>query len=278
MSIGTPPQVLAFDVSLYGHLLLPIENSADRLSERDNIYVNDGQASCAANDTTDQCTVRFGGLFDGANSSTYHFYTGLTAPGLPQSSSGDKTSDDTFTDALLLDPGLSLTQFPLRINREFDYLAKSYNYVGLRPTSLLMKTLVTGTQVSSNSIGYYSGWDGADITNDVDGSLVLGGYDRAKIAGHNATRSIRTADTQDCLNGFKLSLTDISLNLRDGRNISLMNTSDVGHTACIDTVSDSIRLTPSLWSNFLRSSGSTKTGRVEDGFNREGFLIAADTA
>ena len=251
---------------------------AYRFSERDYIYVNDGQARCAANDTADQCTVRFGGLFDGANSSTYHFYTGLTAPGLPQSSSGDKTSDDTFTDSILLDPGLSLTDFPLRINREFDYLANTYNYVGLRPTSLLMKSLVTGTQVSSNSIGYYSGWDGADITYDVDGSLILGGYDRAKTAGPNVTKSIRTTDTQDCPNGFKLSLTDISLNLRDGRNISLMNSSDIGHTACIDTVSDSIRLTPSLWSSFVHSSGSTETGRVEDGFNREGFLIAADTA
>ena len=255
-----------------------LELCADRASERDNIYVNDGQARCAANDTTDQCTVRFGGLFDGANSSTYHFYTGLTAPGLPQSSSSDKTSDDTFTDTILFNSGLSLTEFPLRINREFTYLANSYNYVGLRTESLLMRSLIAGTQVSSNAIGYSSGWDGADITHDIDGSLVLGGYDRAKTAGPNLTQSIRTADTQDCLNGFKLSLTDLSLNLSNGRNISLMNSSDVGHTACIDTVSDSMRLTPSLWSNFLRSSGSTETGRVEDGFNREGFLIAADTA
>ncbi|MDI1486184.1 MAG: hypothetical protein OHK93_005410 [Ramalina farinacea] len=246
------------------------------LSEREDTSVNDGQASCAANDTDDQCMVRFGGLFDGANSSTYHFYPGLTAPGLPQSSSSEKTADDTFTDAISLSPGLSLTEFPVRINRAFNYLVSTYNYVGLSPTSILMNSLVTGAQVSSNSIGYCSGWAGADITHDVDGNLVLGGYDRAKIAGPNATQSI--ARTNDCLNGFKLRLTNISLNLSNGRNISLMNTSDVGHTACIDTVSDSIRLTPSLWSSFLRSSGSTETGRVEDGFNREGFLIAADTA
>lgn len=223
--------------------------------------------------------MRFGGLVDGEDSSTYHFFDGLTAPGLIQSSGSSESADDTFTDTVLLNPGLTLTRFPIRLNRVFDNLWHSYKYVGLTPTSLLMKSLVTSTQVSSNSIGYSSGWDGGDIPHDVDGSLVLGGYDRAKNAGRSATQSIAMTDKiHDCPNGFKLRLTDISLNLRNGRNISMMNSSDVVQTACIATVSDSIRLTPSLWSNFLRSSGSIETGRVQDGFNREGFLIAADTA
>lgn len=59
---------------------------------------------------------------------------------------------------------------------------------------------------------------GAD-DSQMDGSLVLGGYDSAKVSGANYTQNLQFSNT--CSSGMSSVLTDITLNFRNGTNQSL---------------------------------------------------------
>lgn len=54
----------------------------------------------------------------------------------------------------------------------------------------------------------------------MDGSIVLGGYDRSKVIGRNLTQKLDFGDT-GCWTGMRLNIRDIRVNPRSGADKSL---------------------------------------------------------
>lgn len=68
----------------------------------------------------------------------------------------------------------------------------------------------------------------------MDGSLVLGGYDKAKVSGEGYKQTVST-DSGQCATGMLVTLTDVSIGFLNGPSASLFPTSSsAALAACLD--------------------------------------------
>lgn len=80
----------------------------------------------------------------------------------------------------------ALEEFPIGIARTTSL----HNEVGIARNSTLVDALRSKGVFGSRSWGLSMGWQGADLINQADGSLVLRGYDAARTNGTNFTYPI----------------------------------------------------------------------------------------
>lgn len=252
------------------------------LRDEDNTYINDQDAECGPDDTVDQCETRLGGLFDGSRSGTFRSSIGLSAPGfVPLEGDGNpRKVDESATDTIYLNGSTALKDFPVGINRAFHLLGLSNSFIGLNTNSTAMKALIASGRIFSNTVGMYYGWDGTIPSTSIDGSLVLGGYDRAKVDGArygiNPAYSINPAP--GCLNGLQLRIDDITVDFSNGTSGSILENMRATKRGCINTYQEGIGITPKLWDKFQALTRSEESGRIEDGFNNRGFSVSAEGA
>ena len=91
--------------------------------------------------------------------------------------------------------------------------------LGLGRNSTLLNALYESKQITSHS---YSWWWGQTGTNDkMDGSIVLGGYDRAKVSGDNYTQSVAIPEFS-CQSGMQVSISDLRLDFPNGTTASIL--------------------------------------------------------
>jgi hypothetical protein len=75
--------------------------------------------------------------------------------------------------------------------------------------STYLNSLVQAGQIVSRVWTIF--WDRMWVDNPLDGSVVLGGYDNAKVIGQNDTQKLNFSDTTACWTGMKMTITDIEV-------------------------------------------------------------------
>lgn len=110
----------------------------------------------------------------------------------------------------------------------------------------------------------------------MDGNLVFGGYDAAKIAGNNITLPFIT--DSHCPEGYIVTISDIKMNLLNGSNPSILGPSaGSALRACIGPGYPLMSLSQDVWDAFVKVSGVREVGRSNQ-TNFFGMLIATDTS
>lgn len=225
-----------------------------------NTYIMDQTAPCDTNVSHSACYARYGGQFDEGSSTTYTAYPNLTAAGLvPVGSDDHQRGDIAGTDLLTLNANLSLPDYAVGIYRgdSHDYITgPGASSLGLSSNSTILRALVTSGSIDSRTFGFSYGWVGADAPHQIDGGLVLGGYDEAKQIGSGVTLPI-TYST--CTSGLMVTISDITMNLVNGSDVSISDKQAI--TACVNLDKEEMSLPYAIWSRFLSVSGSVETGR-----------------
>jgi len=152
------------------------------------------------------------------------------------------------------------------------------NSLGLGRNSTLLNALVSSGALSSRSWGFWQGWTGVESKNQIDVSLIFGGYDAEKVTGPNITLPTRNPAIPDA-NCFVVTITDIRMNLKNGSPPSLFgNDKGAAASACVEPHLDKLSLRESMWNAFLAISGSTYVDRSTSVLSFFGMLIQADGA
>lgn len=219
------------------------------------------------------CSNQYGGLFDEGTSTTWS-PGNLTAIGTAGEYGSDQDNDTGGSDILLINTTLSIPDFPLGIFR--GSTTDQENTLGLGRNSTLLSALVSAGAIFSRTFSLFQGWTGAQTQYQTDGSLVLGGYDSAKITGNNITLPFTVDDS--CIGGLIISVTDINMNLRNGSNISIIGQSQgSAMRACIEPSYSPLTLSDEIWWAFTNVTGVAEIGRsVSPVSNFWGMMIPAN--
>ncbi|KAM3543906.1 hypothetical protein ARSEF1564_003243 [Beauveria bassiana] len=214
--------------------------------------------------TPEACATFRGGLYDPSKSKS----GGSTNQSfVPPKDPFASDSYAYFTDLVKLDNNVSLDNFPIgRATNSSDWGLQAYdplNIIGMSSGSLFLDTLYQTGKIASRSFGYFWGLDGTSSRDQLDGSFVIGGYDKAKTLGTAYTGTISVKG--NCPTGIIVTIRDIVLNFRDGTDKSIFP-SDNGGTALLACVYPEL---PSLmdmprtphFSNLLDATGLVEKKR-----------------
>ncbi|KAK8848342.1 aspartic peptidase domain-containing protein [Apiospora arundinis] len=218
VKVGTPPQDL---------VVMP-------WAELNNTWLYDYEAYCDNsiiwNDVI--CAVRRGEYFYENASSTYQQSSDIRTAGGATVETGAKGAElgipellstslgGTDTVALADDQLLRLDKFPLGIPRlNWDHGYTIMHALGLGANSTLLNQLVAMGRIRSRTWSIF--WGRMWNSRPLDGSVVLGGYDRDKTIGANYTQRLDYSDTTGCWTGMKVTVLDIQIITRDGKSSSL---------------------------------------------------------
>ncbi|POS73717.1 hypothetical protein DHEL01_v207886 [Diaporthe helianthi] len=213
--------------------------------------------------SVDGCTTFRGGAYDPTQSSSvqdeevsslFASDTASERPDLQQQS-----------DTVVLGSNFTLQNFPVGI-AQGDWGAQGYYPqagLGLGSESTLLSALVNSGTIASRTWSWYWGIDGPGASEQSEGSLVLGGYDKAKVSGPGYTSPI-TAGSDRCPTGLLMTLSDIRVHLVDGTPKSVFpENSQSLMTACVDPSYPSLTtmLSYPYWSNFQEITDASISGR-----------------
>jgi len=224
-------------------------------SGSNNTLLLDTGDFCPATDTLRSCEIKPGGYFDLGASSTWINASSAAAAGAAPVDSFDPT--DLFgSDVLQANASTQFKSFPLGIQRG-TAPGSGGNNLGLGRNSTLLNALKSAKVIASNSWGLFWGLTGVDSSSQVDGALILGGYDTAKATGPNLTQSIGTGDCS-----FSVVVTAITMNFPNGTAYNILGTS---HGAalrfCLHPANRIMTIPFDLWQNFAAHAGGTYIGR-----------------
>ncbi|KAK7990241.1 hypothetical protein PG990_014521 [Apiospora arundinis] len=197
VKVGTPPQDL---------VVMP-------WAELNNTWLYDYEAYCDNsiiwNDSSDIRTAGGATVETGAKGAEL---------GIPELLSTSLGGTDTV--ALADDQLLRLDKFPLGIPRlNWDHGYTIMHALGLGANSTLLNQLVAMGRIRSRTWSIF--WGRMWNSRPLDGSVVLGGYDRDKTIGANYTQRLDYSDTTGCWTGMKVTVLDIQIITRDGKSSSL---------------------------------------------------------
>ena len=185
-------------------------------------------------------------------------------------SSSDQHGDIWGKDTLLVNNTLSVPEFPLGIFRSDD----GQNTLGLGRNSTLLNAFSSAKAIYSRTFSIFQGWTGGQTPFQTDGSLVLGGYDSAKIMGNNITLPL--AVEASCMSGLVISVTDIQMNLPNGSNVSIIGESrGSAMRACIEPAFSPISLSELIWWAFTNVTGVAEVSRSGSPINSWGMILPA---
>jgi len=213
------------------------------------------------------CAGSVGGFFNEQSSTTFS-----GAANLPAEESAPSHSNDTYgTDTLELNSSFSLANFPFGVNKGN---VDNVNALGVGRNSTLLNTLVSRGDIASRTYSFWEGWTGAESQHQMDGSLVFGGYDAAKISGKNITLPFST--DKFCHEGYIVAISDIKMELPNGSRPSIIS-SYAGSSlrACIGPGYPIMSLPQEIWTAFVAASGVTEVGRSNH-TDFWGMLISTD--
>lgn len=280
LSLGSPAQDLAFVVSAcVSHVqstLCLLISCLTIFSEYSHIYVDDGSSYCTPDQTPIRCAAMYGGSFNTSSSSSWSQAASFESLRTKVKEDPFQDHDVYGTDTLHVNSTLALQDFPLGLFRTKDSSRNVMNLIGLGGNSTFLSTLYSTGSIISRSWSYFQGWTGAESQYQMDGSLVLGGYDAAKVGGKNI--SVPIVSDPHCLSGLLITVTDIKMNLRNGSNISILGSSrGSAMRACIAPDYPLVSLPIGIWDSFVETSGVTPIGRTY-GIHFGSELISRDNA
>lgn len=107
------------------------------------------------------------------------------------------------------------------------------NALGLGTNSTILNVLKSTGRIASRTWSMFWGRDGAARTSQLDGIMVLGGYDKAKVAGKKVVQPLTTTNPA-CPSQLVVTITDIVLNFSNGTDASIFPASaSAALQACI---------------------------------------------
>lgn len=186
------------------------------------------------------CMTFRGGAYDSLASSSKNTaasnqypYDGATDPVLGGTTYPQVTH---ASDNLQLNDNITITSFPLGIALS-DWGEQAYTPmmgIGLGTNSTILNWLVSSGQIASRSWSYFWGRTTVSATSEqLDGSVVFGGYDRAKVTGSKYTQPMTTAEP-NCPSLLVVTITNMVLNFANGSDVSLFPaTGSTAITACL---------------------------------------------
>jgi len=234
--------------------------------------IYDKGGSCDPSNPPIQCHAFNGGAFDTGASSTWTPQAGHLAP----ENAATNVSTSAFgTDTIQLGQLASIPAFPIYIPNSHvpDWMENS---LGLGIQSTILNGLSNAGVIASRTFSLFFGLTGASKKHQMDGSLVIGGYDAAKISGENYTSRLTYIST--CPTGLLTVVTDISMNFENGTSRSITSPAQgFALQMCIQPGYPLITIPSDIWANFQSYAPGTYIGRSL-GINLFGELYDAENA
>ena len=252
-----------------------------------NTYVYNQTATCPGSSTTAKCIAEHGGGFEEGSSSSWSILNSFVSP-----ESLVSGLDSLFgTDTLSFGGPQNLTAYSLGIIRvSTDNTPVPFdNVLGLGSNSTFLSTLSTLGLIASKTISIFSGLAGTN--GNMDGRLVIGGYDSATFSGTNLSNPIQPQNsdpvsvfTESCGTGLIVSVQDISMNLPNGSTPSILGGNfSTGLSMCIDPAYPGITLPPntgpiikSMIGDPITTTGVDKAGNDDIPFYNSFIYSASD--
>jgi hypothetical protein len=206
--------------------------------------------------TSKKCIATGGGIFDYSSSSTYEPDAGVKNTSTLLEPITYLSGYSWGRDSLSSDgtPNLTFRDFPLAVlSDEVPY----HHLLGLGQNSTFFDALAAQKKIGSRTWGFSHGWVGDTADTQVDGSLVLGGYDSAKVGSDKAiVKNLPQYPPGICGSGMILSLSDILMSGSDGSSISIMRGPQGGSMdVCLETSFPLITFPPKVWDAFQENAG-----------------------
>ena len=204
--------------------------------------------------------------FNRSRSSTWNAYANFSAPGFADNGNTFEISNTrdqlSGTDTFKISDELSLENFALGTSDPGYYRGSMPvpNILGLGSNSSLLRDLGTKRAISSQSWSIWYGSSGAQASQQVNGNLVFGGYDKAKFAGANVTQSIQY--TQSCPLGLMITITDITANFKNGSSPSILGSPYGSLQACLDLSMEINIFPPDVYYNLVNITRSMELASV----------------
>ncbi|KAK8139053.1 hypothetical protein PG984_002433 [Apiospora sp. TS-2023a] len=212
--VGEPPQSFAFAPQW------PLNNT----------FVYGPNGLCPSNPDPISCTTIRGGAYDAFASKTRKQADGATYP----IDSAPYPQMSYVSDSLKLNDNVSLNSFPVGIALN-DWGAQGYHPTvafGLGANSTLLTALKQTSKILSRSWGLFWGRNGGTASSQLDGSIVFGGYDRAKVSGPKYVQAL--SKSAGCATNLVVTVSDMILNFPNGTNVSIFPQSrSTALAACI---------------------------------------------
>lgn len=242
--------------------------------------------------TTAGCTTFRGGAYDPGSSTTQRGGAASAfAPDVPSAAGGGVSYPalTKISDRLILGAGgtgawggggvgegsgnvTTLAEFPLGIVLA-DWGEQGYHpqaALGLGANSTLLSALVRAGAIASRSWAWSWGSSSSSSSSlldgpQQDGSLVLGGYDKARVAGSGYTQSM-SSDTGRCASGLVVTLTDVVVHFTNGTTASMFpGEASAALAACLDPAYPTLMTIPldPYWIAFESLTNASITNRSE---------------
>ena len=230
-----------------------------------------GGSFCPSNATFSYCNAFRGGIFD-YSSTTFSLASNVIAAGGP---AGDNNTTDVGlsvggSDTFQVGSNATLARFPMGFSR-YDWGGGYYplNSIGLDFNSTILSWFKAAGYIGSRTYSIYWGLAGATGAAKMDGSMVLGGYDYAKVRGQKYQRNFGSREI--CETGMMVQVTDIQLNFPNGTNSSITPSESIN--TCIVPGFPGVMSLPNnpFYSNFERLTNMTRLGQSV-GINYGGIL------
>lgn len=239
-----------------------------------NTIIYDNVDSCFNGEPSKHCATRQGGLFNSNESTSWSPAQRFEDLRVVGDVDANHENDLFGNDTLAFNSTLSLENFGFGISRD---KREEMNVIGLKRNTPFLHALRSAGLIPSSTWAYYQGWTGAEIGDQLNGSLVLGGYDAAKVDGNNITAQL-VEDNPNCVSGLVVDIVDMKMNLKNGTNVSILGSS--GSSAISGCISPDLPLMyvpPTIMSTFVKASGVTVTGN-SGGINFNGTLVSGEAS
>lgn len=225
-----------------------------------NTYVSDPAVRCSSGLSTNKCTAINGGQFNPDASSTWTAASGMSAAGASPENNPIEADGRWGDELLRINNKFSVPNYPLGVSKN---IGSEYHggVLGLRRNSSLLTRLTSAAVIPSNSYSFWWGLQGAGQPEQMNGNLVLGGIDSAKIGGSNLTRPL--SDDGSCASRVIVDITALRVKASDGTKRDLLGKAQLQSIkACVDTTYPIISTPQSVWNAFLAVTGPTPISRA----------------
>ena len=243
--------------------------------ERNNTYCYGDPTACPESDTQLACSVRLGGILDKERSSSWWSASSFDALKTAHEWFPYDAADIPGIETMRINSSLTLSNFPIGIF-SFGIARDStpIQLLGLGRNSTLLNRLSSAGLIASRTWGYYQGWTGAETQHQLDGSLVLGGYDEAKTIGQST--NISFSDDINCPSGLLVTVRGIKMNLLNGTELSIFGSSaGSAMNACLRPSLPIMNFPAHVWDLFVQFTGVDVLGRSK-GINFWAMLISGN--
>lgn len=170
------------------------------------------------------------------------------------------------TDTLDVGSNGNLSNYPVGLpNFKWDFGYSTLHALGLGQNSTYLNALLASNQIGAR---VWSMWWGRTwlTSTPMNGSIVLGGYDRKKVAGDNHTQALDFSAT-GCWTGMRVTITDIRLNFRDGTDRTLFKPNTVLQ-CCIAPQNQLLLAAPKAVFAEFEDATNSKSTFFSSGFHR----------